>query len=60
MNCNADAYRRIEAARKLLTANGFISGRENAKVEQRIKRWIREAGLKPSEVMTEAEESNDQ
>lgn len=49
MKCNAEAYKRIEAARKLLVANGFISERENTKVEQRVKRWIRDSGHKPAE-----------
>jgi hypothetical protein len=51
MNCNAEAYKRIEAARKLLASNGFISERENTKVEQRVKRWIRDSGLKPAELL---------
>ena len=56
MNCNADAYKRVEAARKLLVSNGFISGRENTKVEQRVKRWIRDSGNKPTDFKGEDDE----
>lgn len=56
MKCNAEAYKRVEAARKLLVANEFISERENTKVEQRIKRWIRDSGKKPAEFKGEGNE----
>jgi len=50
VKCNAEAYQRVDAARKLLLAGGFISERENTKVLQRFKRWIRGAGFKPDEL----------
>lgn len=55
MNCNAEAYKRVEAARKLLASNGFISERENTKVEQRVKRWIRDSEHKPAELLEQGE-----
>lgn len=57
MKCNAEAVKRIQDARKMLAGLGFISERENTKVEQRIKRWIRNSGQKPAELK---EQSDDQ
>lgn len=54
MRCNAEAFKRVDAARKLLLETGFLSPRENTKVEQRIRRWVRDSGLKPDEIKREA------
>ncbi len=50
MKCTAEAVKRVEDARKMLAGMGFITERENTKVTQRVKRWIREAGYKPAEL----------
>lgn len=55
MNCNAEAVKRIENARKMLRSLEFISERENTKVEQRIKRWIRASGQKPTEMKEQSD-----
>ena len=56
MNCNVNAYKKVEAARKLLLGGELLSERENKKVSQRIRNWIREAGLKPEELKDEVKE----
>ena len=53
MKCNADAFRRMDVARKQLLAGGFISDRENSKITQRINHWIRDSGQKPNELLEE-------
>ena len=50
MKCNAEAFKRIEEARKLLLGGEFITGRENTKVQQRVKTWIRDSGKNPAEI----------
>jgi len=53
MKCTKDTFDRVEAARKLLASNGFISERENPKVARRIKQWVRESGKQPSDFKKE-------
>lgn len=50
MKCDTVAVNRVEGARKMLVGQGFLSEREDRKVQQRIKRWIRDSGQKPAEL----------
>jgi len=50
MKCNEEAVKRINDARKMLAVMGFISDRENTKVAQRVKRWIRDSGYNPADL----------
>ena len=58
MKCNEAAVKCINDARKILVSAGFISERENTKVEQRVKRWIRDSGQKPAELKELSDDCN--